>query len=423
MLYESSGRACAGRAYGTSSPAHWLNVRAAAMSAFAAEPDHFLEWARAADPATRPDAFLPRRRYAEYLGAILDATRRSCGDRLEVCADEIRDVDSVGGALQIHLRSGPTRTVSHLVLATGHPLPSPPIALAPKVVESGRFRDDPWNPAALDGLPRESRLLLLGSGLTAVDVLLEARRSGLRGTIHVLSRRGLLPLPHATVPAPGRALTGELAVDAKPRVLMRRMRDEARAACANGGDWRQVVDGIRGETSARWGSWSRAEKKRFLRHARPYWEVHRHRVAPEVGAQVAEEIGSGSAVLHPARVVRIDAAPSGLDVEIRPRGRSGTERLIVDRVINCTGPNTGVSMCDSELTRALLRRGLAVADDLGIGLHCDPDGALLGDTRAKGRLFTLGPLRKGELWESTAVPEIRVQAERVARRIVEDLDP
>ncbi len=418
-LYEQSGAPGCGHAYATTSPLHLLNVPAGRMSAFADSPDHFLEWARARDRSVTAGAFLPRQRYGEYLAEILDREIQFSEGRLRVFAGEVLDVEFEGGAPRLRLRSGPVRSASHAVLATGHPLPAPPVPLHREVIDSGRYKENPWDGAALDQLSDDSMLLLIGSGLTAVDVILESRRLGFRGVIHVLSRHGLLPLAHGGSDAPRSAVPSEFP---RGRLLpmMKKLRQDAGRADECGEGWRSSVDALRPATQELWLSLSAAERQRFLRHPRAYWEVHRHRVAPEIDAMVKVELQSGNLVRHAARIVSIASDPAGLRVAITPRGASTAQSLVVQRVINCTGPNTGIEMCQSPLTQALLRAGVCRPDEVGIGLSCDADGAVIDATgRVSNRLFTLGPLRKGELWESTAVPELRVQAERLARRLMD----
>jgi uncharacterized NAD(P)/FAD-binding protein YdhS len=417
-LYEQGGAPGRGHAYATSSPIHLLNVRAGRMSAFADAPDHFLKWARAKDASIAPGAYLSRRLYGDYLAEILDREVKASEGRLRVFASEVLDVESEDGGLRLRFRSGSARPASRVVLATGHPLPAAPVPLGRAVAESGHYKENPWDEASLDQLPAAAALLLIGSGLTAVDVLLESRRLGFRGTIHLLSRRGLLPLAHEAGAPPS-----QIPADfprARLLPMMKRLRHEAGRAETNGEGWRSRVDALRPVTQDLWRSLGTAEKQRFLRHARAYWEVHRHRVAPEIAAMVTAEIQSGKVARHAARIVSIDSDPGGLRVAITPRGESATRSLVVQRVINCTGPNTGIEMCESPLTKALLSAGACRPDEVGIGLACDADGALIDAAgRVSDRLFTLGPLRKGELWESTAVPELRVQAERLARRLVD----
>ena len=418
-LYEQGGAPGRGHAYATTSPIHLLNVSAGRMSAFAEAPGHFLDWARSKDPSTSPDAYLPRRLYGDYLAEILDRESAASEGRLQVVPAEVLDVESEGGAFRLRFRSGPARTASQVVLATGHPLPAPPVAIDRGVARGGHYKENPWDEAALDQLPDAAALLLIGSGLTAVDVLLESRRRGFHGAIHLLSRHGLLPL------APGEAGTPRSEIpagfqDGRLLAMMKRLRRDIRRGDEKGERWQSKIDALRPATQDLWRSLRLAEKQRFLRHPRAYWEVHRHRVAPEIGEMVKAEIQSGKLVRHAARVVSIEPDPAGLRVVITPRGVSATQTLIVQRIINCTGPNTGVEMCQSPLTQALLSAGVCRPDEVGIGLSCDADGAVIDATgRVSSRMFTLGPLRKGELWESTAVPELRVQAQRLARRLVE----
>lgn len=421
-LYEQGGAPGRGHAYGTTSPIHLLNVPAGRMSAFADAPGHFLDWARARDASVRSDAFLPRHDYGEYLAEILNRETKESEGRLQIHSAEVLDVESTSDGLRLRLRSGPARSASRLVLATGHPLPAPPVPLDRAVLDGGRYKENPWDSAALDQLPSDASLLLIGSGLTAVDVLLESRRTGFRGVIHLLSRHGLLPLPHDGADAPRSGMPADF-----PRghllSMMKRLRQEAVRAEKSGEGWRSSLDSLRPATQELWRSLDAAEKQRFLRHPRAYWEVHRHRVAPEIDEKVKVELQSGRVVRHAARVTAIGVSRGGLRVAIAPRGGVTAKELLVQRVINCTGPNTGVEMCRSPLTLKLLKARVCRPDEVGIGLACDADGALIDSVgRASDRLFTLGPLRKGELWESTAVPELRVQAERLSRRLMGGLN-
>ncbi len=417
-IYEQSGRPGRGHAYSTTCPVHLLNVRASGMSAFADDAGHFLRWARERDDSVSGDAFLQRSLYGDYLSGIVAREIETSGERIETVREEVASVEVVGGGPRVALASGAVRARSHVVLAMGHPLPAPPVPLAPAVAEGGRYRENPWDPAALDGLPPDASILVIGSGLTAVDVILDARRRGIRGPIHLVSRRGMLPLAHTAVPAPPRDSPRDLP-RGRVRTLMSALRREIARASARDEDWRPVFDALRPITQDLWRALPMTEKRRFLRHARPYWDLHRHRVAPEVGAAIRRELESGALVRHAARIVAIEADRAGLGVTIRSRGGEARRTLVVERAINCTGPNTGIEMIGSPVTRSLLRSGDGRPDELGIGLACDPDGALLDSRgRISDRLFTLGPLRKGELWESTAVPEIRVQAQRLAERIL-----
>jgi len=417
LLCEQGTSVGRGRAYATSSPLHLLNVPAGRMSAFRGEPDHFLDSVRERDPAAAWGDFLPRSLYGSYVQEIFDREARAADGRMEVAFDEVVDLDRLERGFRATFASGDVRDIQAVVLATGHPLPPPPLPLSTTVTQSGRYREDPWDHGAVEQLTDDAELLLIGSGLTAIDVIVEARRLGFRGTIRVISRRGLLPAVHrspADPPAPALVFP-----DRRIRAMIRTVRQAIRDAGNESTTWRAVIDSLRPLTQDLWGSMPIQEKRRFLRHVRAYWEAHRHRVAPAMFTRLEEELARGTVVRHAARIVGMEAEPDGLAVAIRPRGGSETRRFHVQRVINCTGPNTGIEMCGSRLTRALLAKGVCRADALGIGLRCDPGGAVLDSSGSvSDRLYAVGPLRKGELWESTAVPELRDQAEQVARRVL-----
>jgi uncharacterized NAD(P)/FAD-binding protein YdhS len=389
------------------------------MSAFPSEPSHFLDWLHRRGVAAEAGGFVERRLYGLYLYELLQAEIRNAQGRLRFAQGDAADIGTEGSTLLVHLADGRTHSADAVVLATGHPLPAPPVPLDRGVLDSERYRANPWDGAAVEGLTAGSDLLLIGSGLTAVDVLLQAREKGFRGTARVLSRRGLLPLAHGMVPSPPTTEVPDLG-ERRVRAMIRVLREAVEEGAARGIDWRLVFDSLRPRTQELWKSLPIAERRRFLRHARPYWEVHRHRLAPEVMGAIEREIASGTLVRHAGRILSVRVAGAHLGVAVRPRGRGADYTLHVQRIVNCTGPNTGVEMFESPLTRSLLAKRLVRADDLGIGLACDPDGALIDAMGNPSRqLFTLGSLRKGELWESTAVPELRVQAERLAARLAE----
>lgn len=200
------------------------------------------------------------------------------------------------------------------------------------------------------------------------------------------------------------------------------IREEARKASATGFDWRAVIDALRPATAKIWQSLPPAEQKRFLRHARAYWEVHRHRIAPEIGAVMAALIQEGRIRLHAGRVTNYREHPDCIAVQFRDRKSGAQQELRVDRVINCTGPETDFRRIDAPLIKYLFAQGLARPDRLFLGLDVDASGALLDSSGVpSSALFALGPARKGALWESMAVPEIRNQASQLAGRLVSTL--
>nr|MDQ3282863.1 hypothetical protein [Acidobacteriota bacterium] len=262
---------------------------------------------------------------------------------------------------------------------------------------------DPWAPGAAIGLPADAPVLLIGSGLTAVDVAVAIRHEGHTGPIYALSRNGRLPQAHA--PATPRPLAEIPPEFASPRGALRWVRRQIE----EGAEWRPVIDSLRPHTGAIWQSWSLAQRGSFVRHLRNVWDVHRHRAAPEVRAELSVEVLRG-------RILDVQTRNNGLAVTWRPSGTNSIRTVEVARVINCTGPASDYARLDLPLVVQLRRAGWLVPDPLRLGVETAEDGRLIGnDGQPVDHLYTLGPLRRPALWESTAIPEIREQAAALAR--------
>jgi uncharacterized NAD(P)/FAD-binding protein YdhS len=280
---------------------------------------------------------------------------------------------------------------------------------------SPHYIRSPWLEGALERVGPRDDVLLVGTGLTMVDTVLSLVERGHQGRIHALSRHGLLP--HVHRPAAARTFV-ELQEPPRVRSLLRTLRQEVRLAREDV-DWRGVMDALRPHTVSLWRNLPEPERRRFLRHLRSFWEVHRHRMAPAVGEVLDRLRRADLLSIHAARVRSFRLVDTGVEVRFRRRGLAREDTLRVQRVINCTGPDGTIARAH-PLLRGLLEGGLVRADALGLGLATDPGGALLdAEGEPSSALFTLGPLRRGELWETTAIPEIRVQALALARRLLE----
>ena len=417
LLVERNGRDVGGVAYGTSSTSHTLNVPAGRMSAFEDDPDDFLHFVRRLDPALTGGAFVPRRLYGEYLAHTLEEARHGSPVRLIRLAGEA--VGAVEGAdrVTLELRDGRVLDSEQVVLAVGNYAPSDPPAIGEGLSRSIRYARDPWAADAFE-TERDEPVLLLGTGLTTCDVALALRDADHRGLIVAISRRGLLPQPHRVSPKPPPHLDPPASLEAwEPTAagMLRGLRDEVRRAAGVGIDWREVVTSIRHDTPALWQRLGDEERRRFLRHLRPYWETHRHRASPETAFAVEAMVASGALRVVRGRVVGYEETPTGVQVSYGTR--MGVERLEVGKVINCTGPNTDLSDVRDPLVRSLRERGTIRPDPLGLGLDTDDEGRLIdAEGEASERLSLAGPLRKGRLWEHTAVPELRLEAQRLAAR-------
>ncbi len=423
VLIERAETAGVGIAYREQSDRHLLNVRAEGMSAFPDQPGHFLRWLadyRGDDALVNPSAFVPRRLYGQYLRDVLataaDQAQRDV--RLEIVHGEVTGCTAGQARTTLRLASGSTIDADRVVLAIGNPGPADPPVDDRQFFSSPKYQSHAWSMQGLISLRRDDAVLLVGSGLTTLDWIASLAERGHRGAIHVVSRRGLLPRVHQ--PA-ARHVLGFDPAQAAPnvRALMRLIRAEVAHAIAGGGDWRSVMDALRPHGQTLWQRLPRPEQLRFLRHARTWWDIHRHRAAPRNLETVQRLIDQGQLQLLAARPVAFVERGDAVDVHLRPRGRADIVIRSVQRVVNCTGPDSNYRRLNHPLLNTLREQGLASVDDIGLGLLTDASGRLLQrDGAPSPTLFTVGPPRKGELWETTAVPEIRQQAQALARELL-----
>lgn len=413
LLIERGARLGRGVAYGTECAEHLLNVRARNMSAFPHDPEHFLEWARLNHaPGASPDDYLPRPLYGQYIASVLQHEIERHPGQVDHVHDEAVSIARIGEAAEIRLRSGRTLFADKVVIGLGNFPPGDP-RLPGTTPHSLRYVSNPWKAGALGDISQDQSVLLVGSGLTSVDVAVTLRGRGFRGTIHFLSRRGLLPQTHAAT-APWSSFWTEKS-PGTIRGLLRLIRTQVEAAEKAGSGWRAVIDSLRPFTQEIWRSLPITERRRFLRHMRPYWDVHRHRVAPAIGARLASQIQNGQIEIHAGRVKAYAEDSDGVEVTYRDRASGQLERLRVDRVINCTGPESDCRKVDDPLLTDLMRQKLVQPDSLFLGLDVSPDGALINaHGEASNLLYAIGPVRKGSLWESIAVPELRVQVSELS---------
>jgi uncharacterized NAD(P)/FAD-binding protein YdhS len=425
-LIERRPPAGPGAAFGTRCPVHLLNVAAGRMSLYPDDPDHFLRWARnqphsdGAAREYRPDDFLPRELFGSYLVAELAAAEAGArpGVQLEKLEAEAIDIEEIAGGARVLLADRRSVEAEAVVLALGNLPGEYPVARPLLFYRGPRYVHVPWPMAFLENLHPDDDVLLVGAGLTAVDIIAQLEHRRHRGVIHALSRRGLRPRSHRPgLPKYPPFLAGEPAPPTARAAVNRLRREIARAAAA-GTDWRAVIDSVRPQTQGIWSQWSWAERARFLRHARPFWEAHRHRIAPEIAATIERLAAAGRVQFHAGRLENLLDLPTTAEATFRLRQSGELQVVHVAKVINCTGPRTDYSKYQHPLLVNLLARGLIGHDPLALGINALPNFEVLryhgGPT---GWLFTLGAPLKGMLWESTAWFEIRGQASDLAARL------
>jgi uncharacterized NAD(P)/FAD-binding protein YdhS len=407
-----------GLAYSTGFDQHLLNVPAGKMSALPDEPAHLLEWLRSHNwQGAAPDAFAPRKLYGEYIEDLLQMSVRKHGrGNFRHIRGEVVDAqETKGGGVRLALHDGDKVEAKKVVLALGNPASS--TFENPFVEKMGeQWHVSPWFGDALRVRFSGERILLVGMGLTAVDAALALHGQASPCMTYMISRRGILPFVHdlrySPAPPPSFEEPGNV------RLMFRQLRAEIRQLQNADGCWRMAVDSLRPVSNEIWEGVPLSGRSQFLRHLKPYWEAHRHRMAPEVRRQMCELEEQGKIELIAGRIC--ESASHGDAIELTITQRRGAARLLkVDRAIDCTGIHEDYNKRPRRLIQSLVQNGLARANDLGMGFRTDGAGALIdGQGIRSSALFTLGPPRRGELFETTAVPEIRCQAEALARRLI-----
>ncbi|MBV8521819.1 MAG: FAD/NAD(P)-binding protein [Acetobacteraceae bacterium] len=423
VLIERNSQFGRGQAYSTGNPSHLLNVPAGRMSAFHDRPMHFVEWLRTQPPSEFPSgppnaqSFVPRRVYGAYIRSLLGAEiRRAPRRTLELIRGEVLQIERQSVTLRLVLDRGRVVEVGRAVLAIGNFPPEPMKVADPSFYDSIFYRPDPWAAETLTGLDAASPVVLIGTGLTMVDMVISLLDQGHRGPIHAVSRRGLLPRPHAAGPQMLPEETHEFPI--RVNDLLRFLRQEASAAKSRGTSWQAIVDELRPFTQDVWQTMPLDDRKRFLRHLRPWWEVHRHRMPCPVAQRIEAARASGQLHIHAGRISAYEIRDSIARVILRPKGSNRDETIEAARVIACSGPNADYSRISHPLVRSLLAQGVVRPDPLRLGLDVTPNCALLNREGAiSRRLFAVGPVTKSAFWEMTAVPDIRRQCEFLAQHL------
>jgi uncharacterized NAD(P)/FAD-binding protein YdhS len=421
IVFERANKVAGGVAFSTPYQSHLLNVPASSMSAFSEDPEHFARWLDHQGQTNRRDDFLGRQLYRRYLADTLRALGHpgTGGDLLELRQDEVVDIEPAGiGAYVRPARSEPV-IADAVILALGIVPPRLPQGLVCPGAES-HCLGNPWDAAALAAIERSATVTLIGTGLSAVDVLLALRENGHRGAVHAVSRHGLLPQKHTAGPRPEPGSEGRAQEVNSPqaRGLLHQVRVAVAETEAQGGNWRDIVDLLRPRAQDLWMGLDAVEQARFKRHLERFWSVHRHRMAPEVGREVEGLSDRGLFHVHSGQVLAVEAPRSQLRVAVKTLPSGQVHHWGSDWLVNCSGPDPNVFRDDQVLANSLHSRGLARPGPLGLGVDTDSAGKVIGASgQAAEWLWAMGSLRQGQLYESTAVPEIRLQAQDIATQV------
>jgi uncharacterized NAD(P)/FAD-binding protein YdhS len=429
ILLIDRDRHARGTAYCAQSAPHLLNVPAGRMSAVSSEPLDFLRFAQRTAPGATAEDFLPRSVYGEYLEELLSAAERSAPAhvRLERVTATVRSVNlwRPRNTFILGFQNGHEVMATEVVLAMGNP---PPAKLpgTDELRESTWVVEDPWHAPAT--IAQDETVLVVGTGLTMADIVVSATQAGRGPTrVHAISRHGLVP-PRQTAFRHSHAEFDAApllrAAAASVRLLFHQVRQICREAEQSGGDWREAITCVRTLAPRLWSKLPVHERKRFLRHARAYWDIHRHRLAPSTCAAINVLRETGRLTVHAGKILQMVPAGDKVCVSWRPRGRSDTEELLVDRVVNCTGPDHQCRSSRDPLIRHLIANGLIQPDVLGIGLRTSPTRGVLNlFGHATAGLYYIGPMLRADHWEATAVQELREHAEDLAQQLALPTEP
>ncbi|GAB3871848.1 FAD/NAD(P)-binding protein [Hymenobacter segetis] len=408
-----------GLAYTARRPEYLLNVRPGGLSLYPDEPNHFADWLQ-----TQPESaaglpeFASRAAYGRYL-------REELAQELTTAAVRWHHTTAVAAPLlpdgrrAVLLADGTIISSDIVVLALGNFPPPPPTGPDRRYLQHPGYHADPWAIGNLRRIGPDEEVLLIGSGLTAVDVLLALRQDGHRAPITVVARHGRWPSAHGPLMAPYPSFYPELAHETTVTGVVAVYKRHLKLAAAQGLDWRPVLDSLRPDLGRIWAAWPLAEQRRFLQHLAGLWAVARHRSPPQNAEAVAALTAAGLVQLHIGTVREILPEGNRLRVGVRTHSPE-TCWHTADHVVSCAGPLLDYTRIADPLVVSLREAGDLTPDPLHLGLLTDAHGALLNAAGAVSPgLFTLGPSRRPAYFESTAVPELRQQAAALAAHLAQ----
>jgi uncharacterized NAD(P)/FAD-binding protein YdhS len=415
-----------GVAYAAREFPYLLNVPAARLSADSRDPLQFLRFAQRRAPDAGGEDFLPRALYGDYLQDLLSQAERRAPahGRLVRVFDEVRRLTPRNGdkPFAVEFTDRPPILANLVILALGNP-PPPLLPWAVAVRDHRSYRHDPWE--LQNSLGAERSVLIVGNGLTMVDAALALTQNSTRAPmLHTISRRGLIPLPQTAFRASALRGDGEaiLACADSLRQVLAMTRELTREIESRGGDWREVVTFIRHLAPTLWRRLPHPEQRRFVRHLQAHWDIHRHRLPPQLAARVASLRRIGRLQVNAGRIDSIIAAGEQLRVSWRPRGGGIGSALTVDLVVNATGPDYVLRRSADPLLISLRAAGMVSEDALNLGLRTGRLGACVDSQgRSSEHLYYLGPMLRADHWEATAATELRDHAERLAVHLVDRL--
>ncbi len=424
VLIEQRPRAGRGLAYRIWDDSMLLNVVAGNMSALAEQPDHFVEFCQDIDPALHAGSFVPRRIFGDYLEHLLQhAERESRVPFTRIQGEAVRLAPQDGPKrLRVTLADGQQLDADEVVLALGH-LGAQKLHFADALHGSSRYVANPWDYAAMDHIPAGKPVVVLGTGHTAIDAVFRLTSRDDARKIFLISRRGLLPKGHRTVPHPPHTAGFPAYLEhLRPTAFahLRAIRREVKRRLQAGGNWRDVINELRPHTPEIWRRLPTQERRRLLARVGPWWDIHRHRLAPTAYRRLRGMQQTGQAEVVAGQVLRLEETGDSVRVAIRQRADASERVLEAAAVVNCTGPDYDIDRLAQPTLIAQLRdEGYLRADPLHIGIEVDEQYHPVGaDGRKVPGVHYVGPMLRARYWEAIAVPELRRHTLALARHLL-----
>lgn len=410
--FDATNSFCKGLAYSTYNNNHLLNVRASNMSVFKDEPSHFVNWLTSTNKEYSKDDFVPRKIYAEYVAQTLeDLENENEFISLQKITSEVTAILKTEQAFIIN--SIETVEVKKVVLALGNFLPSHPAKTELSYTNSKFYLRNAFSNSLEKTIENTHHLTIVGSGLTMLDTLISLHLFNYQGKITIISPHGITPLAQKNNPEPAVHPFVKAHYPYRLIELFSEIKKQLKFAEQHHLNSHSVIDQLRPHLQFIWTHFSLEDKQQFLRHLRHKWGVVRHRAPAKTLEMIDLYQSQNKLQIIKGRIKAITVLENATsNFTILHTSKNGLAFFETDVIINCTGPEANLQQCDSVLIKQLLQNNIIQVDELKYGVNADLKGKI------NTNLYTLGPLLKGILWESTAVPEIRIQAYHLAQELI-----
>jgi uncharacterized NAD(P)/FAD-binding protein YdhS len=429
-IFNSSTEISKGVAYDCNQKSSLLNVPAGKISALPEDVNHFLDWCLK-HPTYKNDsreliagAFLPRQLYGAYLNEVWEETVKIAKDNnvsLQVLNEKVNHLVVADNHVNLQTESS-TYQFDKCVLATGNELPGKPKNIESEFLNSDRYYNNPWD-VDYHKIDKSLPTLIIGNGLTMVDIVLNMRDNHYYQKIISISPNGFNILPHRNF---GFTYTGALANIEFPISLLELItlfNREMKNLKKFGVSPEPIIDALRPNTQKIWQQFTSDEKAKFMTRVRHLWGVARHRIPFVSYDTIMKEQVNQQLNILAGKITSVQENKDGIEVKIWDKRTKREVSVMVGAIINCTGPETNITKSNNVLLNQLYAEGIINQDPLflGISTNCKNYKTLQKNGAENQNIYAIGSLLKGELWETTAVGDLRVQAKELAQELTKDI--